>query len=239
MLIGTPVEHFGETQMSSLVYVKDEGAAAIPSPVVSTIAVLKDITCDSNQNLTTGEDSEDMLVRLQNVKCTENRSPGQSFFVTTVSPSTDTLSITNFDVAGSFFTSSADSNEVINVQGILHFNNGTFKICPRSNADIESLGVVAAPNVVSDRVSFSVSPNPARSPRVSFGLPHADRVELAVYDIAGRRLAVLAQGPFPAGTYTREWDGRDRTGRSVCSGMYFYQLKLGTEARVLCAVKLR
>ena len=236
VLIGTPGEYFGETQMSSIVYVKDEGAAAIPSPVVGPIAVLKDVTCDSNHNLTTGEDNEDMLVRLQNVKCAENRSPGQSFFVTTVSPSTDTLLISNFD--GGSFTFEADSNKVINVQGILHFTFATFRICPRGNADIEPLGVAAAPNGVPEHVSFSVFPNPGRSPRVRFSLPREDEVELGVYDLAGRRVAMLAQGRFPPGLYSRDWNGLNSKGEARGSGMYFYRLKFGAETRVVRAVKL-
>ncbi len=237
VLIGTPQEFFGETQISSIVYVKDGGAAAVPPPIVSTIAILNDLACDSNRDLTTGEDYEDELVRLQGVKCTEDRSPGQSFFVTTVAPSTDTFLISPYNGV-SFFTSKADLNEILNVQGILHFSDGTYKICPRSNADIESLGVVAVTDGVPERVRFSVSPNPGRAPRVSFGLPHADEVELDVFDLAGRRVAMLANGAFAAGFHARDWNGLDSKGRRVGAGMYFYRLKVGASTRIVRGIKL-
>jgi flagellar hook assembly protein FlgD len=31
----------------------------------------------------------------------------------------------------------------------------------------------------------------------------------------------------PAGTHTVFWDGRDKTGAEVASGIYFYQIKAG------------
>jgi len=78
-------------------------------------------------------------------------------------------------------------------------------------------------------VSFAITPSVARTAKVTFALPKRDHVKIAVYDIVGRRLAVLADSEFPAGQRSLNWDGRDVSGRSVGSGMYFYKMTVGGE----------
>jgi flagellar hook assembly protein FlgD len=87
-------------------------------------------------------------------------------------------------------------------------------------------------------LSFSVFPNPARRANVNFTLPHAADVQLGVYDVAGRRVALLASGNLPAGSYQRAWDGRDESGTRMHSGVYFYRLRAGNEVRRATAVLL-
>jgi hypothetical protein len=227
-----------ETEMDYTSYVVDEGVAAIPSPVAQDLHALSDASCDAGASLTTGEDLEGVLVEATSVKCTANQRPGESFRVTTPSPSADTIRVVNFGGRGRFFTFQADSNEVVNVRGILHVDSGGFEICPRSNADIDSLQVLAAPGDRQGQVSFRVFPNPGRSPRVTFVVPKTGPVDLRVYDVAGRLVAVLANGVLPAGVYTRAWDGRSRQGDAVGPGVYFYRLRIGSETRVDHAVKL-
>jgi hypothetical protein len=75
------------------------------------------------------------------------------------------------------------------------------------------------------------APNPARgSTRLAFQLSRATTVRAEVYDVAGRRLRVLADGPLDAGQHEVGWDGRDAAGGRVSSGMYFYRLELGGQA---------
>ena len=81
-------------------------------------------------------------------------------------------------------------------------------------------------------------PNPGTAQRVSFVLPQKARVELGVYDLLGRRVAVLAKGELAAGEYARNWNGRAADGTQTPSGVYFYRLVVGKEIRTLRAVKL-
>ncbi|MBI5837488.1 MAG: hypothetical protein HZB25_09610 [Candidatus Eisenbacteria bacterium] len=37
----------------------------------------------------------------------------------------------------------------------------------------------------------------------------------------------LVNGPVPAGEHSVTWDGRDESGRSTSSGLYFYRLIAG------------
>ena len=64
-------------------------------------------------------------------------------------------------------------------------------------------------------------PNPF-NPRINlaYELPRDTVVRLAVYDLRGREVAVLADGPHSAGQYTVSWDGRAAGGHVVPAGVY-------------------
>lgn len=68
-------------------------------------------------------------------------------------------------------------------------------------------------------------PNPFRHlTTISYHLSVPVRVNLTVYDIAGRLARVLVNEKQEGGTGSTTWDGRDQAGRKVPSGMYFYRL---------------
>ncbi len=68
-------------------------------------------------------------------------------------------------------------------------------------------------------------PNPFNpETRIDFELPQGCRVELSVYNLLGRRVKILADGGYSAGSHTVTWDGRDDNGSMVSSGVYFYRL---------------
>ena len=68
-------------------------------------------------------------------------------------------------------------------------------------------------------------PNPFNpSTQISFTLPSRANVELAVYDLLGRKVRVLLDGRLEAGYHSVRWDGRDQSGGQVSSGVYFYAL---------------
>ena len=69
-------------------------------------------------------------------------------------------------------------------------------------------------------------PNPFNpNTSISFSLPEADMVSLEIFNIKGQRVRVLARGEMPAGSSTMNWNGKDDSGVSVASGVYFYRLK--------------
>ncbi len=68
-------------------------------------------------------------------------------------------------------------------------------------------------------------PNPFNpKTQIVFALPQAAEVDLAVYDVRGRRLATLIHQGLTPGHHTVAWYGTDDTGRQVSSGIYFYRL---------------
>ena len=69
------------------------------------------------------------------------------------------------------------------------------------------------------------SPNPFNpKTTIHFALPVAATVELAVYDVKGRRLATLASGRLEAGEHQATWLGTDDAGSPQSSGVYFVRL---------------
>jgi hypothetical protein len=68
----------------------------------------------------------------------------------------------------------------------------------------------------------AVYPNPFNpSTSVRLYIPHASNLDLAVYDVQGRKVRSLHTGGISSGWHTLVWDGRSDAGRSQASGMYF------------------
>ena len=89
-------------------------------------------------------------------------------------------------------------------------------------------------------LSMEASPNPFNpSTAISFVLPEDANVHLAVYDLKGRLVNRLIEGDQPAGQYDLVWDGKDRAGDQVSSGVYFARLdtSLGTVIQKLALIK--
>ncbi len=60
----------------------------------------------------------------------------------------------------------------------------------------------------SEALALSTLPNPTQgTARVRFSLPEATDVRLALYDVTGREVSVLASGSRAAGDHEIEWDG--------------------------------
>ena len=75
-----------------------------------------------------------------------------------------------------------------------------------------------------------VAPNPSRGEvQVEFTVAAPSHVRLAVYDLAGREVAVLADRLFQPGRYMERWDAR-RTAPAA-AGLYFVRYQVG--ARVV------
>jgi hypothetical protein len=74
-------------------------------------------------------------------------------------------------------------------------------------------------------------PNPARGDiQMEFDLPAANGTSLRVYDVSGRIVRTLLEGPLPAGKHSIRWDRRSTSGASVQPGLYFYELRAGTHS---------
>ncbi len=80
-------------------------------------------------------------------------------------------------------------------------------------------------------VSFALTgnhPNPFNpSTAISFSLEKAGTVELAIYDITGRKVRDLANGHMAPGRHEAVWNGRDDRGMPAASGVYFARLVSG------------
>jgi hypothetical protein len=73
-------------------------------------------------------------------------------------------------------------------------------------------------------------PNPF-NPQTSirYDLPSFAHVQLAIFDVAGRRVRTLVDEVQAAASHEVLWSGSDDAGNSVSSGVYFYVLDTGKE----------
>lgn len=70
------------------------------------------------------------------------------------------------------------------------------------------------------------TPNPFNPmATLRFSLERACRIDLSVYNLRGRKVSTLAEGPYSAGSHVVVWSGRDDDDRSTASGLYLARLK--------------
>lgn len=82
--------------------------------------------------------------------------------------------------------------------------------------------------IVASSVDLRCFPNPFNPAlTVEYHLSRPCGVELAVYDAAGRRVAVLDAGDREPGDHRISWSGLDEGGRRVATGAYFVRLEAG------------
>ncbi|MFH1865260.1 MAG: M6 family metalloprotease domain-containing protein [Candidatus Eisenbacteria bacterium] len=76
------------------------------------------------------------------------------------------------------------------------------------------------------------APNPFNpTTKIAFNVPtEGGRVTLTVYNVNGRVVRRLVDGPLVAGPHSVVWNGRDDGGESLASGVYFARLATGDES---------
>jgi zinc protease len=74
------------------------------------------------------------------------------------------------------------------------------------------------------------TPNPFnQATAIHYRLTESAQVLLRIYDAHGGLVRTLVHEEQGAGQYTLRWDGRDRDGKDVASGVYFCRLNIGKE----------
>ncbi len=66
---------------------------------------------------------------------------------------------------------------------------------------------------------------------IVYHVPQAAHVEIAIFDVMGRKVRTLLAGEVAAGKHEMRWDGRDAAGRSISAGVYFYKMQAGRFAQ--------
>ena len=66
----------------------------------------------------------------------------------------------------------------------------------------------------------------------------AAEVSLTMYDVLGRRVRQVWQGPLGAGRHRFVWDGRDEAGKGVAAGVYIYQVEVDGRVEAKKTTKL-
>jgi serine protease AprX len=74
-------------------------------------------------------------------------------------------------------------------------------------------------------------PNPFNpSTRIVYSLPNAGPVTLRIYNVLGQEIRTLVDETQARGPHTSVWDGTNRTGVRVATGVYIYRLELSSES---------
>jgi hypothetical protein len=124
----------------------------------------------------------------------------------------------------------------INVSLDQHLNDGIV-----FSLGEELTGTLGVPAPANPALALSPPrPNPAHgAATLDFTLPASGHVRMVAYDLAGRRLATLADAEFAAGAHAFRWDLRDAAGAGVPAGLVFVRLETaaGTRTRRLLVTR--
>jgi len=83
-------------------------------------------------------------------------------------------------------------------------------------------------------------PNPFNpSTTIRYELPHQSDVQIIVYDVLGQIVATLVSENQAAGYGSVQWDGKDKLGHQVSTGMFLYVIHAGefTQTRKMLLLK--
>jgi hypothetical protein len=76
----------------------------------------------------------------------------------------------------------------------------------------------------------AIVPNPFNpTTTIHYGLALQTTVEIRIYDVVGRFVRELVSGTKVAGNHAAVWDGTDRRGAQVASGVYFVKMAVGRD----------
>lgn len=62
---------------------------------------------------------------------------------------------------------------------------------------------------------------------ISYDVPEQSFVRIEIYSMLGQRVTTLVDSRHAPGTYSIQWNGRDRLGHAVASGPYLYRMTAG------------
>ncbi|OGC96565.1 MAG: hypothetical protein A2W25_00875 [candidate division Zixibacteria bacterium RBG_16_53_22] len=199
----------------------------VPAPRVLTCANLGDID---------GEAYEGTLVRVNDVLILEIPNPwpplGSSATMTIVDSDTATLRIDrSTDIDGQ--PQAEPRADIVGV--VSQYDNydpylGYYQLMPRYYTDFTWRPVNVADDGIlpNSHVLNQNYPNPFNpSTKISFSLIRRGNVTLSVYNLLGQKVLELVNQELEAGAHEVEWDGRDRSGKPVSSGLYFYKMQAG------------
>jgi len=108
------------------------------------------------------------------------------------------------------------------------YNNG-YEIMPRDTNDIKHITVAGVndafagiPTVYELQNNY---PNPFNpSTTIMYGLPRQSHVTVMIYSVLGQEVATLVNEVQAPSYYRAVWNGQDKKGGQVSSGVYFFRI---------------
>lgn len=127
------------------------------------------------------------------------------------------------DVIGNVVVESMASRTADNYVAIGTHGRGVFVGTAKAVVGVKQLDELPADYSLSQNY-----PNPFNpSTKIRYSVPMASNVSLKIYNSNGEEVAEILNKYLPAGTFEADWDGTNRSGIKVASGIYFYTLRAG------------
>jgi flagellar hook assembly protein FlgD len=94
--------------------------------------------------------------------------------------------------------------------------------------------------VLPEDFNLTSYPNPF-NPRaiIEYKIPSNENVDVAIFDIAGRKVIQLDQGYRLAGTHSLTWDARNSYGQQIATGLYILRIQAGRQLKMIKITYLR
>lgn len=118
------------------------------------------------------------------------------------------------------------SRAVDNLVVVGTHGNGVFSV--NYNVDIENEAIKTGQMAVKVYNSPFTSAQPTT---IEYTIPDDSRVTIRIYDVAGRLITTLLDGPRLTGTDAVQWNGRSAAGTQVQSGVYIYTVATDTDLK--------
>lgn len=200
-------ENFGLTRLVDVTFTETGTGAPYGPKEVTTAMFAGSLGAD------TAEQHEGMLLRFETITITDVNADGADdvagFGEFEFSTDGGTTELRVDDASNDIPATFNLDNLVVgqtraSIQGLLTYSFSNYKLLPAALADIGEVTITAAdggPEAGAARIAGAF-PNPAASTaRVRFELDAAGPVALRLYDVTGRVVATLAEGPFAAGAH--------------------------------------
>jgi len=135
------------------------------------------------------------------------------------------------DFSGDFnpyYHTTGDNMSHINASYFWEFTRAAIGAAATLATPDSTMTSIGEPGVLASRfVLYGIYPNPFNaSTTISFALPAVSDVNLAVYDILGRKVAQLYDGQLGVGAHRIAWKADD-----MSSGLYFYRLNVNGDEK--------
>jgi FlgD Ig-like domain len=159
------------------------------------------------------------------------QSPGESvrwrFETNAKGPGEETLTFAGFDLpqAVRLYLTDPESGWTSEVR-----SGERVAVAARGRRTLEltaTRGAAPSGTVLSERLAYAY-PNPFGA-RVgfTFTVPRTADLQVAIYDVQGRQVQVIARSGATPGEHVLTWDGRDAAGHKLPSGVYLAQWQAG------------
>ena len=218
---GEVSEYYGQTEIS-LHFPEAAQITAVRAEQVGPVSIATGML----QNVVSGEQFESVYVHAEDCTVYDDDMGFGEWAISNGSAS-DTCRVDDY-ADYDYIPSNGDN---VYVRGVVAYTSGNYKIEPRGNEDIAVNPTGVSGDYFGGRFGLAQNmPNPFNpKTAIAFNLTEPGDVTLEVYDVAGRRVAILLDRHMDAGAHMAHWDGRTSDGERAASGVYFYKLAAGDE----------